>query len=86
MGIAGKCRQCGENVLTGDFCYRLNGDYWCRNCITRSAVIAAGERRSTAPPVRGETHTGRFREREIGLMPRTHTGKKGGDGACRKSW
>ncbi|MBR5446735.1 MAG: hypothetical protein IKV57_11465 [Clostridia bacterium] len=86
MGIAGTCRQCGENVQAGDFCYRLSGDYWCCGCIRRAAVIASEERIPPETAVRTYRRTGRFREREIGLQTRIHTGKKGAEGACRKSW
>ena len=86
MRIAVKCRQCGESVREGDFCYRLNGDYWCRSCISRAAVIAAEERTPMEVRVLAKRHTGRFREREIHLQDRIHTGKEGADGSCRKNW
>ncbi|MBQ8400433.1 MAG: hypothetical protein IJX14_00740 [Clostridia bacterium] len=68
--IVGSCGRCGEEILEGDFCYRIGDGYWCRECVSRAAVIAADfERRRSGRslPVCGQRLCGRYREREIGL-------------------
>ncbi len=56
-------------MLEGDFCYRIGDGYWCRDCVQRSAVIAAAEERRRmrrCVSVLGQRQVGRYREREIG--------------------
>lgn len=74
MGI---CRRCGDDVLEGDFCYRIGGGFWCRDCVDRVAVIAAAEYGHWGPcglRVLGSRQVGRYREREMAV------------GMTRKGW
>lgn len=64
MGI---CRRCGDDVLEGDFCYRIGGGFWCRECVHRAAVIAAadpGKRNRDGFRILGMRQVGRYREKE----------------------
>lgn len=70
MRIAGRCGRCGEELLEGDFCYRIGEGYWCRGCIERAAVILTGERRRVGLTVTARRQVGRYVEREIGYFGR----------------
>lgn len=83
MRIAGRCRRCGDEVLTGDFCYRIGDDYWCRDCVSRAAVIAAEEKRPPALRILGERRIGQYREREITVW--RSQGKEGENTLCRRN-
>ena len=64
MGI---CRKCGDDVLEGDFCYRIGGGFWCRECVCRAAVIAAADTGTGGLRgfrMLGMRQVGRYRERE----------------------
>ena len=75
--IVGSCRRCGDEVLEGDFCYRIGGGFWCRECVNRAAVIAAAEfgcGNRDGFRVLGSRQVGRYRERELAV------------GMTRKGW
>ena len=40
--VCGYCRSCGGEIYMGEFCFRLNGRVFCRDCV-RSAREIAGD-------------------------------------------
>lgn len=31
--VACKCKNCGEEILEGEYVYEIMGDHWCASCI-----------------------------------------------------
>ncbi len=37
------CRQCGAALYAGDDCYRIEGEYWCEECVDECRAVAEDE-------------------------------------------
>lgn len=38
--LCGYCRGCGGEIYMGEFCFRLNGRVFCRDCVREGREIA----------------------------------------------
>ena len=55
--VYGYCKGCGGEIYMGEFCFRLNGRVFCRDCVREGREIAGEEMRfpvSLASPKRTE--------------------------------
>ena len=47
--VCGYCRGCGGEIYMGEFCFRLNGRVFCRDCV-REGREMAGEQGTPRRP------------------------------------
>ena len=50
--VCGYCRSCGGEIYMGEFCFRLNGRVFCRDCVRSAREIAGDTDVLPAPPQR----------------------------------
>lgn len=43
--VYGYCHVCGGEIYMGEFCFRLNGRVFCRDCVREGREIAGEETR-----------------------------------------